>query len=111
MDRVGRYREIVRRLIEEYASIPAAYGDIHTEPVIDPVRDHYEVVNVGWLGQDRVHGTSIHIDIIGGKVWIQYNGTDAPIADELVQAGIPREDIVLGFHPPHLRKYTEFAVG
>jgi hypothetical protein len=111
VDRVARYREIVRQLIEEYASIPAAFGDIQTEPVIDPVRDHYEVVNVGWVGHERVHGTSIHIDIIGGKIWIQYNGTDAPIADELVQAGIPREDIVLAFHPPHLRQYTEFAVG
>jgi XisI protein len=52
----------------------------------------------------------VHIDIIGNKVWLQYDGTTRPVADELVAAGIPREDIVLGFHPPEARQYTDFAV-
>ena len=33
-----------------------------------------------------------------------------PVADELVAEGIPREDIVLGFHPAEVRQYTDFAV-
>jgi hypothetical protein len=33
------------------------------------------------------------------------------VANELVDAGIPREQIVLAFHHPKKRKYTEFAVG
>jgi hypothetical protein len=110
VDRLTRYREIIRRIIADYASVPPAYGKIQTEPVIDPERDHYEVVNFGWEGNRRVHGPVIHVDIIDGKFWIQYDGTDAPVADELVAAGVPREDIVLAFHPPHLRQYTEFAV-
>jgi len=28
------------------------------------------------------------------------DGTSRPVAEELPAAGIPREDIVLGFHPP-----------
>lgn len=31
------------------------------------------------------------------------------MATELLQAGVPREDIVLAFHPPRLRQFTEFA--
>jgi hypothetical protein len=27
-----------------------------------------------------------------------------------VEASVPREDIVLGFRPPHARKHTGFAV-
>jgi hypothetical protein len=31
-------------------------------------------------------------------------------APDLLAEGIPKEDIVLGFHHPKRRKYTEFAV-
>ena len=41
---------------------------------------------------------------------IQHDGTESGIADELVQAGIPPEHIVLAFHHPDKRQYTGFAV-
>src|SRR5258708_4524140 len=109
MDHLTHYRQIVRRLIEEYARHKPANGEIEPEAVVDPERDHYEVIHVGWDGVRRVHGSVIHIDIIGGKIWIQYDGTSRPVAEELLAAGVPREDIVLGFHPAELRRLTEFA--
>lgn len=45
-----------------------------------------------------------------GKVWVQRDGTEDGIANELVQAGIAKEDIVLGFHKPAVRPYTGSAV-
>jgi uncharacterized iron-regulated membrane protein len=111
MDPLDRYRTIVASLIEEYASYKPAYGNIRTEAVIDEERGHYEVMQVGWNGERRVHGSIIHIDIRDGKVWIEYNGTDARLAEELVAAGIPRHDIVLGFHPKELRSLSGFAAG
>jgi hypothetical protein len=110
MDTLTRYREIVRNLIREYASYRPAHGAIDTEAVIDPEKDHYEVLHVGWDGARRVHGVLLHIDIIGDKVWIQHDGTSPGVAEELVAAGIPREAIVLGFRPAHLRQYTGFAL-
>jgi hypothetical protein len=111
MDQLDRYRTIVRRLIEEYAGYKPSYGDIRTEAIIDGERDHYEVIQLGWDGNHRVHGSIIHIDIRDGKVWIEHNGTDARIGEELVAAGIPRNDIVLGFQPPELRPLTSYGVG
>jgi hypothetical protein len=109
MDQIERYREILRKLVTEYASWGASQTEIRNEAVIDPSNDHYEVVSVGWQNGRRVHGSVVHLDIIDGKVWIQHDGTNRPVADELLAAGIPREDIVLGFQPPDLRKYTDFA--
>lgn len=111
MDRVERYRQIVRRLIEEYARYKPSHGQIETEAVVDRDRDHYEVLHVGWDGVRRVHGSVVHVDIRDGKIWVQYEGTNRPIAEELVAAGIPHEDIVLGFHPAEVRQHTGFAVG
>ncbi len=111
MDKLERYREIVRRVIDEYARYKPAHGQIETEAIVDRDRDHYEVMHVGWDGVRRVHGAVIHLDLRGGKVWIQYDGTSRPVAEELVAAGIPREDIVLAFHPTELRRLTGFGVG
>ena len=36
---------------------------------------------------------------------------DRPIATELLAAGVPKEDIVLAWHPPEVRKHTGYAVG
>jgi hypothetical protein len=111
MDQLDRYRAIVRHLIEEYASYRPAVGDIRTEAVVDRERDHYEVLQVGWHGNRRVHGSVIHIDIRGGKVWIEHNGTDARLGEELVAAGIARQDIVLGFQLQEMRPATAYGVG
>ncbi len=44
------------------------------------------------------------------KVWIQCDETEEGIATDLMEAGISKEDIVLGFRYPKVRKYTGFAV-
>jgi hypothetical protein len=111
MDKLERYREIVKHVIETYASYKPANGQIETEAIVDPLRDHYEVMHVGWDGIRRVHGCVVHMDIHDGKIWLQYDGTNRPVADELIEAGIPREDIVLAFHPAELRPLTGFGVG
>jgi hypothetical protein len=111
MDKLERYREIVRGVIEEYASYKPSHGQIETEAIVDREHDHYEVMHVGWDGPRRVHGSVVHLDIRDGKVWLQYDGTSRPVADELIAAGIPQEDIVLAFHPARLRQFTGFAVG
>jgi hypothetical protein len=51
------------------------------------------------------------VDIRNGKIWIQHDGTEEGIANRLIASGVPKEDIVLGFHSPFMRQYTEFAVG
>ena len=111
MEKLTRYREIVANLVKDYAGIPVSHGQVESYPVIDPVRDHYLAVQAGWDRRRRVQGAFLHLDIIDGKVWIQFNGTDQRIADELVAAGIPKEDIVLGEKLPELRPHTGFAVG
>lgn len=110
MDKLTFYRQAVRKIIEEYAGYKPSHGQIETEAIVDPEKDHYEVMHVGWDGVRRVHGSVVHIDIIRGKIWIQYDGTNRPVAEKLLDAGIPRHAIVLGFHPEKVRKYTDFAI-
>jgi len=107
MDTVAKYREIVQRLMMEYVN--AKNGKFVTYPVFDGEHDRYLVVSHGWDDRRR-HYCVLHVDIIDGKIWVQCDNTDRPIALELVAAGVPRDHIVLGFRRPELRKHTEFAV-
>jgi XisI protein len=53
----------------------------------------------------------MHIDVKDGKIWIQYDGTEEGVANRLVAAGVPKDEIVLGFQSPFQRMHTDFAVG
>ncbi len=50
-------------------------------------------------------------DIRNEKIWIFYNSTEHDIAADLVDLGVPKEDIVLGFYPPFMREMSDYAVG
>ena len=110
MDKSTQYRTIIKGIINHYASIRPSVGEIEVETIFDEAGDHYEMMQIGWIGKRRVHGSVLHIDIRNGKAYIQHDGIEGGAAEELVEAGIPREDIVLAFHPPSVRKYTEYAI-
>lgn len=110
MDKLENYQNIVEKVIGEYAAIPYAYGEIERRTMFDRRKDSYLLYIVGWNNRGRIHGINIHIDIINGKIYIQHDGTENGIATDLEAAGVPKSDIVLAFHAPELRKYTEYAV-
>ena len=112
MDTLKNYREIIKRIFHEYASIPYATGELEREVILDETGDHYILMTLGWEQKEtrRVHGCLVHLDIIDGKIWVQRDGTEYGIANELVDAGIPKSQIVLAFHPSYKRPHTEFAV-
>ncbi len=53
---------------------------------------------------------SYRISLSSYKFWIEKDGTENGIATDLLEADVPKEDIVLAFHPPEMRSFTEFAV-
>ncbi len=110
MDTLEQDRQIVQKIISEYAEITYANREIERHIVFDRDRDRYLLIIVGWEGVRQVHGCIIHVEIIDGKIWIHRDGTEDGIASELNQAGIPKERIVLGFKSPRMRKHTGFAV-
>ncbi len=110
MDTVNKYRKIIREILERYVGIEYANADIDNETLFDETKDRYAVISVGWTNEPgRSHGCLLHLDIVNGKIWIQRDGTEDGVALELEEAGVPKEDIVLAWHPPHLRPYTDYA--
>lgn len=110
MAKLEQYRENIQKLLEEYAAFGRGDRQVETELIFDTTRDHYQIVHVGWQDDRRVYGCILHLDIKDGKIWLQHNGTENDIAQELVEMGVPKSDIVIGFHSPFKRQFTEYAV-
>ncbi|MGL6340252.1 MAG: XisI protein [Waterburya sp.] len=110
MDNIEQYRQKIKNILTNYVAIPYSYGDIKSKLIISNDNSNYLVMTSGWQNQKRVHGCIIHLEIIGDKIWIHRDGTEYGIANDLLEAGIPKDKIVLGFHPADVRPYTDFAV-
>jgi hypothetical protein len=110
MDTLGSYRQIIRNVLKPYTQITYANINVRNLAAFDPDTDQYVILSEGWNQQRHHHGCLIHIEIRNGKVWVQRDGTEDGIATELVAAGIPETDIVLGFQEPSVRPHTGFAV-
>lgn len=112
MDKVERYRAAIQNILTRYANqnYYPSNPDIETQLIFDTQRDHYQRMDVGWQELNRIYRAIVHFDIKDEKIWLQQNLTDLNPAEELVEMGIPREDIVLGLHPPYKRPYTDYGV-
>ncbi|MBE9209021.1 XisI protein [Nostoc sp. LEGE 06077] len=111
MEKLEQYQKYVQQAITEYANVGSVQDEIEQQLIFDTVRNHYQLMYVGWKNRRRQHGCVLHIDIKNDKIWIQHDGTEIGMANELVRLGVPKEDIVLAFHEPLVRQYTEFGVG
>lgn len=110
MDPLETYRQYIKDLLTQQAEL-VWDKQIQPELIFDQERDRYQLVYVGWRKSKRVYGVVLHVDIIDGKIWIQQDGTEVGIANQLLELGVDPQAIVLGFDPPKLRQYTNFAIG
>jgi hypothetical protein len=77
----------------------------------ETLRERYQVMDIGWSNNRRVYDCDLHLDIINGKIWVQQNMTEMQIGQTLMDKGVAKEDIVLGFQAPYAREYSGFAIG
>lgn len=110
MDKTLKYQKAIIELLEYYKNrYNQSDEDAKHYVIKDKENHHYQLIIMGFDDGVFIHGCIFHFDIINEKVWLQVNETDVLIADRLMEYGVPKEDIVIGFHEPHLRKYTGFA--
>jgi len=106
MDTVKSNQAVIKQVISEYAKLRPSHGNIHLEPIFDDVNSRYALMQFGWDRERRVRGNLIYVSIKDGKVLIEYDGIEGGITQDLIQRGIPEQDIVLAF----LHKFETISV-
>ncbi len=110
MDKLDSYRLKIQELLMNHLQHKPSYGDIEVEPIFDKENDRYQIISIGWNKSLRIYQPVMQLDIKNNKIWIQQNTTEFDIALELMEMGIPKQDIVIGFHTPKMRQLSGFAV-
>lgn len=109
--KIEQYQTYVQQVLEKYSQYKPLWPETEVQTIFDTQRNHYQLVQAGWRELTREYGCIVHMDIKSdGKIWIQYDGTERGMANELVDLGVPKEDIVLAFYAPYRRPYTGFGV-
>ncbi|WP_009632938.1 XisI protein [Synechocystis sp. PCC 7509] len=112
MDKLDLYRQLIQQCLEKRAKLRSKNDPVESQTIFDPQSDRYVLINVGWKNSNtRIYGCVLHVDIRDGKIWVQHDGTEDAIAEQLVELGVPKQDIVLAYHAPYVRQYTDYALG
>jgi hypothetical protein len=110
MDKIATYQQYVLDILHDYAQHkPANLPEVSHQVITDREGHHYQLLRIGWQGQQFIYHVVFHFDIIDSRIWIQQNNTERLVAKELVEKGVPKTDIVLGFQPAFARPLTEYG--
>lgn len=109
-DTLEQWRKAIKDSLQYYADIPYRYGDVKTYIITGEDRNHFMLMREGWEGHRRIHGCIVHAEIRDDKIWMHYDGIEDSITVDLVAAGVPKDHIVLAFHPVSVREHTEYAI-
>ncbi|MCU0566021.1 MAG: XisI protein [Oculatellaceae cyanobacterium Prado106] len=111
MDQLTHYQDLIKQVLNDYARSRSHSNNLEIHTLFNDLQNDYQILYLGWHDDDRIHRCLIHIQIKGRKIWIEQDETEVGIANELVEAGVPKTDIVLAYQAPYLRHLTEFAAG
>ncbi|MEN0046085.1 MAG: element excision factor XisI family protein [Bacteroidota bacterium] len=111
MDRLSKHVEIVKSVISE---IYENYieGIENTEHILiqDEKHNNYLLLMNSWMHGSRFYGILIHMQVVeNGLIYLHDDNTDLIVVDQLLEKGIAKKDIVIGWHEPSMRAETEFA--
>ncbi len=109
MDALSRYRQIIVTVLRDLAEA-SMQAEVDVLPVFDSVHDNYLLIDAGWDGVRRIHHIIAHLRLRNGKIWVEADNTNTEIVQQLLNAGLSKDEIVLAFYSPQKRRLTEFAV-
>ena len=114
MDRIAGFQKALLTIMKEYSderteSSSASDTKVVYKTVIDEPNNRYQLVLVGWQHRERIYHVIFHAEIVNNKIWIEEDNTEDSLAEMLVEKGISKKDIVLGYFSEFHRKHTEYA--
>ena len=109
LGKLNNYRRILGEIVAKHAALMARRSNgVDVLPLCHAEHDSYMVLRVGWDVTGRVHYIMLHLRLRDdGKVWIEQDGIEYGIYQDLLAAGIPAEDICFADREPQPVPLTE----
>lgn len=111
MDSISvKNRVLVRNMLSEIADHFRKGKRWEIMEIYDEERGQYLLFTDGWRGEKREYGCFLHVEVKpDGKIWLRRDGTDLDFGQQLLDEGVPKNNLVLAFHSPRMREQSDFA--
>ena len=106
---ISEYQDLIEKILSRYVELDKLQptNGIEYLFIADDERGHYFWLNLGWRNNKRINAETVYVRLLKGKFWIETEWTENGIAEDLIAAGVPENDIVLAFQPPNIRHVVE----
>ena len=94
--KLDRYRAALKQVLQTHAAMEAEPKNYETVAVCDSKTDDYRLIDTEITPEKRQDYLVVQLTLREGKVWVEQDGIEYGIAQDLLEAGIPAEDIVIG---------------
>lgn len=104
MGKIERYKKILASELDFYANYK--YVDmpiLNNQAIISQDNNIFILIVMGWHRKDYIHNLVFHIEIKEDKVVIHEDRTDFGMANELMEKGISKSDIILNYLKPSIK--------
>lgn len=114
MDKMTHYRELVKHQIQHIADLVNRQyktddGEGVAHCVFDEKRDNYLLVKAGWCNGRRSRGTTLFVRLREDGIHVDEDWTEDGVANALIEAGVPQEEIVLAYQSSSQREHLEIG--
>lgn len=110
MDKKLDYGKILTEILTERINLVKPSSKLAEILVADRENQVYAWQAFGWSNGERESYQRFFARIKDGKIHIEEDWTEEGIGTILLERGVSPKDIVIEFHPPEMRQYTEFAL-
>ena len=111
MDKIEKYKNIIQEEFDYQKTIKIANApDIKRHLIVNKDRTDFLLLDIGFQGKSYSHYPVFHVAIEKGQVIIYQDNTDIALVNILMDAGIEKSDIVLGYLAKLSQKYSPYAV-
>jgi hypothetical protein len=86
-------KPIIRQLLQDFVGIEAS-GNIRYEAIFDDQNGRYQILAIGWRGEQQVLQPIVMLEVKDNTIHIQANRTDSDIFGDLLEAGFSSQQIV-----------------
>jgi XisI protein len=109
--KIKKYERLLIKLMSNYIQERSPRKGFNYQLITDTKNHHFQVIRNGWDDDLLIHQLIFHFEVkADNKIWLWVNQTDIDVGQVLQLQGVPNSDIVLGFFPPYMREWSDYAV-
>jgi predicted transcriptional regulator len=95
MDKVKKYRQILKSVTEKHAKMYSPMQNVSSSAVCDFEKNNYFLIDFD--SNEKKHYIVFHLRLENGKIFVLQDGIEYGIKEDLVEAGISPQEIILNF--------------